>query len=257
MSIELAPRHKVGLTLQHPLLVANATAELLPLLAGPQALGALIAPEVGSRARKPLRMVRRPGGLAREVGRGALSLSGLRALVRAAGDLPVLGRVLGADPTAAVRAAERLAEEGVQGVVLDLPPGNPVAAEDTVARVLAAVDVPLIAQVPLLEALPFAEACYQGGADALLVAGPAHGLVALDDPHSPLPVEVHGPLLHPLYLLAVREVARRVPLPVIARGGIYTPADARAFLAQGAMAVAVDSLAFVDPAAVAHIASET
>lgn len=257
MSVELAPRHKVGLSLRHPLLVANATAELLSLLPqGAQSPGALIAPEVGSRARRPLRVSERPGGLLRELGRGALSLSGLRALLRAAGDLPVLGRVLAAQAGPALRAAERLADEGVQGLVLDLPPGDPHPAAELVAQVLAAIDLPLIAQVPLLGALDLAEAAYQAGADALLVAGPAHGLAAFEDPHSPLPVEVHGPLLHPLYLRAVQEVARRVPLPIIARGGIHTPVDAQAFLSQGAMAVAVDSLAYVDPAAVIQIIAE-
>ncbi len=252
MSVELAPQHKVGLTLSQPLLVANGTAELLALC-NRSVIGAVVAPAIGSRSRVPRRVGERPGGLLVEEGRGAFSLSGLRQLLRAAGDLPVLGRVPAADVRGAARAAERLASEGVRAVELDLLPGDLPLAGDVLAAVRRACDLPLVAQVPLLEAVVYAEASQAAGADALVVAGPPRGLATLADPHAPSVVEVHGPLLHPLFLLAVREVARAVDLPLIARGGLLTLADARAFLAQGAVAVVVDSLATVDPAGVAAI----
>ena len=252
MSVELAPRHKVGLSLEHPLLLANCTAELLSLC-DHTVVGAVIAAEIGSRARAPRRVGERPGGFLWEEGRGVNSLQGLRRLLRVAGSLPVLGRVLGAEARGAARAAGRLQQEGVQALVLDLLPGDLRQAEEVLTAVRRATDLPLLAQVPLWEAVPYARACEAEGADALVVAGPPRGLAAFDDPHSPKIVEVHGPLLHPLFLLAVQQVARAVTIPLIARGGLLTAADAQAFLAQGAAAVTIDSLALVEPAAVAEI----
>jgi len=250
MGIELAPYHKTGLSLAHPLLVAHCTAELLALL-DRGVLGAVVAPELGGGRRERRSVVERPGGVLVEEGPGALSLGGLRQLLRQAGDLPVIGSVAAAEPRGAARAAERLAGEGVRALLLDLLPGDPALAEDSLAAVRGAVDLPLLAQVPLFEAAPYAALAREAGADALVVAAPAQGLAA---PGGELqPVRVHGPLLHPLYLLAVQQVSQTVPLPIVARGGIHRAADARAFLAAGAVAAMVDSLATVEPGAVSGV----
>ncbi len=252
MSVQLAPQHKVGFLLSHPLLLANCTAEILSLC-DRQVLGAVVAPEIGGRARRPRQIVERPGGFLLEEGRGAFSHSGLRRLLRAAGDLPVIGRVIGADPAGAARAALRLADEGVVAIELDLLPGDAELALQAVEAVRRASGLPLLARVPLLEALPYAVDAAGAGADALVVAAPPRGLAPLGEGGATRRVEVHGPLLHPLALLAVQEVAGAMDLPIVARGGILSVDDARAFLAEGAVAVAVDSLAIVDPAAVSGI----
>jgi len=250
MTIELAPYHKTGLPLAHPLLVAHCTAEVLALL-DRDVLGAVVAPELGGAQRKRRRVLERPGGMLVEEGRGALSLSGLRRLVREAGELPVIGSVVAAEPRGAARAAERLAGEGARALLVDLVPGDPALAEDALAAVRGAVDLPLLAQVPLFEAITYAALARETAADAVVVASPAQGLAALGGELRP--VRVHGPLLHPLYLLVVQQVAAVVPLPIVARGGIQNAADARACLAAGAVAVTVDSLATVEPGAVARI----
>jgi hypothetical protein len=316
VSVQLAPQHKLGLALRRPLLVANCTAELLGLL-DPEVLGAVVAPELGGRARRPRRVVERPGGFLLAEGRGAFSLTGLRHLLRAAGGLAVIARVCAGQPAGPrrspgqstsggqpplwgestgaagrgdlrglehslnegagpdephrsqrsltqsmrrgraslldLRGLERLADEGVSAFELDLLPGDPESAGRALEAARAATDLPLLARVPLLEAVPYALACAEAGADALVVAAPPRGLAVLDDPAQPQPVEVHGPLLHPLTLLALQQVAEAVDLPLVARGGILTLDDARAFLAQGAAAVAVDSLALVSPAVVVGI----
>ncbi|HOQ97908.1 MAG TPA: nitronate monooxygenase [Anaerolineae bacterium] len=248
--IELAPYHKEGLPLAQPLLVAHGTAELLALL-DREALGAVIAPELGGPQRRPVRVLERPGGVLLEEGRGALSFSGLRRLVRAAGELPVIGTITAAHPRGAANAAGRLAGEGVRALLVDLPAGDPRLAEAAIAAVRDAVDLPLLAQVPLNEAAACAALAESAGADALVVAAPAQGLAHFDD--GLRPVHVHGPLLQPLYLLAVQEVAQAVRLPIVARGGLLTPEDARAFIAAGAVAVVADTVASVSPAAVGEI----
>ena len=252
MSVQLAPEHKVGLILRHPLLVANCTPELLALC-DRAVLGAVVAPEVGGRGRVARRLAERPGGLVLEEARGAFSLNGLRELLRVAGDLPVIGQVRGADPGGAAQAARRLEGEGMSAIQLNLLPGDPELAEEVILAIRAACDLPLLAQVPLLEAVRYAEACDAVHADALVVAGPPRGLAVFDDPRAPRTVEVHGPLLQPLVLLALAQVAQAVSLPLVARGGLLTLADAQAFLAQGAAAVMADSLATVEPGAVAEI----
>lgn len=252
MSVQLAPQHKVGLILDHPLLLANCTAELLALI-DRRVLGAVVAPEVGGRQRRHRQIVERPGGFLVEKAPGPFSRTGLRQVLRAAGDLPVVGRVRAADPGGAARAARWLAAEGVSAVELDLLPGDLELARNTLVAVRRDCDLPLLARVPLLEAVPCAIACRDCGADALVVAGPPPGLAVFDDPGSPRPVEVHGPLLQPLFLLALQQVAQAVSLPLVARGGILTLADVRAYLARGAAAVAIDSLASVEPGAVTEL----
>ncbi|MDI7277992.1 MAG: hypothetical protein QME94_18585, partial [Anaerolineae bacterium] len=86
MSVQLAPQHKEGLLLRHPLLLANCTAELLALC-DREVLGAVIAPEIGGGRRQPRRVVERPGGFLLEEGPGAFSITALRNLLRAAGGL--------------------------------------------------------------------------------------------------------------------------------------------------------------------------
>ena len=252
MNVELAPRHKVGLPLRHPLLLAQGTVEILALC-DRRLLGAVVASEVGGKARQRRRLLARPGGFLSEEGPGVLSWSGLRDLLRAAGDLPVIGRVRGRDARGAARAAARLEAAGVSALQVDLLPGERELAQEVMRAVREACELPLLAQVPLEGAVVFARAAEEAGADALVVAAPPQGLAVLDDPASPQAVEVHGPLVHPLALLAVQQVAESVTIPIVARGGITGLAGAQAFLAQGAVAVAVDSLATVRPAAVAEI----
>ena len=274
MTVQLAPQHKVGLSLRSPLLLAGCTPELLSLY-GAAPLGAVVAPEVGGRERRPTCYREFPGGIAWEATRGALSYSGLRRLVEAAGDLPVLGSVLGAQPSAAAAAAQRLERAGVQALLVDLAMSHPERVADVLRAVRASCELSLLAQVPFEDSLDCALACCDE-ADSLVIAAPPRGLYPFPTPqHSPqgrdergggqgrpsnhsdpllTPVRLHGPLLLPLVLRAVEQVASAVDLPLIARADPLTPADAQACLAAGASALLVDTLAFVDPVAVQALA---
>ncbi len=254
MTVQLAPQHKVGLLVRSPLLLANCTAELLSLC-DRDVLGAVVAPEIGGARRRPRRVVERPGGVVLEIAPGAHSISGLRRLLRAAGELPVLARVMASDPDGVARAGERLEELGVSALEVDLQPGDLELARAALATLREAVELPLLARVPLTQAAACARAV-RDLSDALVVAAPPRGLARLAEDEPPRPVEVHGPLLHPLVLDALREVRQAVDLPLVARGGILTAADAGAFLAEGASAVEIDSLAVVHPAAIGAIGRE-
>jgi dihydroorotate dehydrogenase (NAD+) catalytic subunit len=65
-----------------------------------------------------------------------------------------------------------------------------------------------------------------------------------------------GPAVRPIALDQVRRVAEAVDVPVIGMGGIESGADAYAFFALGAAAVAVGTASFRDPGAAARIRSE-
>ncbi len=65
-----------------------------------------------------------------------------------------------------------------------------------------------------------------------------------------------GPAVRPVALDQVRRVSAEVEIPVIGMGGIESGADAFAFLALGASAVAVGTASFRDPAAATRIRSE-
>jgi dihydroorotate dehydrogenase (NAD+) catalytic subunit len=65
-----------------------------------------------------------------------------------------------------------------------------------------------------------------------------------------------GPAIHPLALEQVRAVSKAVSIPVIGMGGIESGADALAFLADGATAIAVGTASFRDPMAGRRIRNE-
>ncbi len=65
-----------------------------------------------------------------------------------------------------------------------------------------------------------------------------------------------GPAIRAFALAQVREVAAAVSIPVIGMGGIESGADAVAFLAAGATAVAVGTASFRDPLAGSRVREE-
>jgi dihydroorotate dehydrogenase (NAD+) catalytic subunit len=65
-----------------------------------------------------------------------------------------------------------------------------------------------------------------------------------------------GPMLRPLALALVADLAAAVNVPVIGCGGIATAEDARQFLAAGAAAVQIGAVLLVDPGAAARIGAE-
>jgi dihydroorotate dehydrogenase (NAD+) catalytic subunit len=105
-----------------------------------------------------------------------------------------------------------------------------------------------------------AVAAEEGGADAVSLINtlkasaidPLTGAPALAAGHGGL----SGPAVRPIALQQVRAVAAAISLPLIGMGGVSSGADAREFLAAGALLVAVGTENFRDPEAGSRIAAE-
>jgi len=133
---------------------------------------------------------------------------------------------------------------------------EPIHAASVVAAVRRELprDLPVLAKLrpDPLRIVEAARTAAEAGADAVVLtnAVPAQ----LPDGR---PGGLSGPAIFPLSLRCVTEVRRALPeLPVIGVGGICTSADARAYLAAGAVAVQVGTGLLHDPTCAARIAAD-
>jgi dihydroorotate dehydrogenase (NAD+) catalytic subunit len=264
--VDLAPGNAYGLALKNRVLAAAGClgygveyARMLDL----GRLGAIVTRSTtlrGRRVARPPRLFETPAGL---LAVGAWPNPGLeRAVGRfapewAAWPTPVILSLVGDTPDEYAEMAAALeGVEGIAGLELNLME-HPTNAGRITAAARAATLLPLLAKLaPARDGLAdLARSVASAGADAIVAGGSRRGLAA--DPAGGL-VEgwLAGPALRPLALAVVAEVAAAVEVPVIGGGGIATAADARQFLAAGAVAVQVGAALLADPFAAARIAEE-
>lgn len=270
--IDLAPNNPYTLELASPVLAAAGSlgygvevARQLGLgqRGAAHGLGAIVTRTTTARPRRGHgAIVETPAGL---LYRGAWPNPGVRAVRErfapawAAWGLPVILSVAadGADELAELLADLEMVE-GVAGVELPLAAHGaltPAAAAPLVRAARAATPLPLVVKLPGHAPHPaeLARAAADAGADALALvdglpgaapapAGLAHGLLC-------------GPALRPLALRAVADVAAAVAAPIIGIGGVSTPADARALLDAGAVAVGLGAALLIDLWAAARVAA--
>lgn len=261
--IELAPNHKLGLTLPNPVLLASGVAGYGDAL-GPgldlAQLGGLVTAPLTRRPwhGQPPAALEVPGGLLWQ--RGPWN-PGVRRVVRDFGPLwrrspvPVIVHIAGSDPGHCGAAAAPLEEaEGVAGLELDVP----VDGGDAAARVWAVrdqADLPLLVRLPLHAPDDTVRAVVEAGADCLVLAQPPQGwhldLVA----DRPARGGLHGPSLAPQVAARLVDLAAWVEVPLVACGGVFDLASALAFLAAGARAIQVDVGAWIDPLLPGRIAA--
>jgi dihydroorotate dehydrogenase (NAD+) catalytic subunit len=145
------------------------------------------------------------------------------------------GLVMGADPAETARAVERTRPLTEKPLIVKLTPN---AAEPQAV----------------------AAAAEAAGADGVSLINTLKGLAL--HPHTREPWlgggsgGVSGPAVRAIALEQVYTVARAVEIPVIGMGGIQTGRHAADFVAAGAVAVAVGSENFRDPAAGSAVAAE-
>lgn len=141
-----------------------------------------------------------------------------------------------------VQVLERV--DGVYGLELGLPPEvDPALACELVLA--AAGELPVIVRLPLERATDLSQALAERAVPLLAVS--------LSPPRGALPGQagageaalltgrIYGPAVFPFALAAVRAVVR-LGLPVVGAGGVYSPGQADAMRAAGALAVQLDSV---------------
>jgi dihydroorotate dehydrogenase (NAD+) catalytic subunit len=262
--IELAPRHKIGLALASPVLIASGCGgygdvyqELIDL----SAFGALVTPPITLRPHRGSpspRLAETKAGFILNTG---LQNPGVKKIIQQYSKswfrlgTPIIAH-LPADEHESLRRTAR-ALSGLQtpqghGALAAIELGVPHhSAEADVEYWLGALregtDLPLLVKLPL-DALPeLAEAAVRAQADALVIGAPPLGAALVPDSQKMVSGHLYGPALHSLTLPQLRQAAARFDLPLIAVGGIHTLPDAQAFLEAGATAVQLDSLLFIDP----------
>jgi dihydroorotate dehydrogenase (NAD+) catalytic subunit len=270
--LDLAPRHKHGLTLNNPLLNAAGTlgfSQEYRSLLDLRCLGAFVTNPLTYRPRTPARP---PNAVVTDDGvlvHTGLPNPGLAAAVRRWNrewqrlGVPVIVHLAATTPGETAHSLELLERaSGVTGIELGLRDDVlPNEATQLVREALGGQ--PLIVRLPLARAAELAAVVARVGADALTVGAPPRG-------EAPAPAEapgaeaapravagrLYGPAHYAAALAAVRAVVEaRVGLPLIASGGIYSLEAARDMLAAGAVAVQVDAAAWTQPRRLAEWAA--
>ncbi|UAL31312.1 tRNA-dihydrouridine synthase [Nocardioides rotundus] len=208
------------------------------------------------------RIVETPSGLLNAVG---LQNPGLEPFL--ARELPwlhqqgarVIVSIAGASPGEYADLAQRLAvAPGVSGIEVNLSAPDqrgsgvydvrePFHAGSVVSAVRRETPsrVPVLAKLrsDVVRAVEVSRTVAEAGADAVVLGNALPA--AMPDGR---PARLSGPAVGPLALRCVAQVCQQLPaLPVIGCGGIATPADVRAFLDAGAVAVQVGTAQLHDP----------
>jgi dihydroorotate dehydrogenase (NAD+) catalytic subunit len=147
-------------------------------------------------------------------------------------------------------------EETVAGIELGLNDG--ISTAEAQAAVRAATDrsdKPVLVRLPFGVTVDLAAAVADAGAGGLVICAPPRG-TARDSGGRLVSGRLYGPMIKPLVLRLVGQIARRMDVPVIGAGGIHSPEDARDYLEAGAVAVQVDSATWINPKLLEHIARD-
>ena len=270
-AVELAPQHKLGLTLTNPILLAcgvigygDAFAPGLDLAR----LGGFVTAPVTRRPvhGQPPQVIEGPGGLLWQRGRWNPGIRNVlrdhAALWRRSPAL-VIVHIAGDEPDELAAIAEALEQTpGVAGLEIDLFTMQldsifdmADTAAEQVKAVRRAADLPLLARLPLGLIDEAIEPVLDAGVDALVLAQPPAGLRL--DPNTSVTVRggMHGPALTPQIAARLAELAGWVGVPLVACGGVHSLEDALTYLSVGAKAVQIDTAVWVDPGLPGRIAA--
>jgi dihydroorotate dehydrogenase len=272
MPIELASGNKRGLAMASPLMAGSGAvgyADSWPPGVSPDMFGAVVTGPVTLRAQRgapPPRLAEITAGFALVAGDHN---PGYHRILR---DHDAAWRRLGSPVIVALgrshpedwsRLAQHIEEESAaSGLELALPQqASRPEAGTWVAAVKRVSTLPLLVKLPAAHAEVLAEACIEAGADALVIGGgpPVVGKAAGPTGYGPEAIWIEGaaggPAALPFTLRALRAVsALELRVPLVAAGGITRLDDVRGCLSEGAVAVQVRSLCWIDPARVAAIA---
>ncbi len=268
-----------GIRLEHPVLNGSGTFDAIAArrvfgasLLDDFPFSAFVSKTITPEARignPPPRIFETPAGMINSIGLPNKGLEGFcqRDLPALAGlPVPLIVSVMGRSHDEFARLVEGVAgQPEVAGLELNVSCPNVESGlivgqqpDETLALVGALrprTEKPLIVKLTpnVAEPATVAKAAEQGGADAVslvnTLAAVAMDPGTLDAWLGAGSGGLSGPSMRAFALGQVREVAAAVSIPVVGMGGIESGADALAFMAAGATAVAVGTANFRDPLA--------
>ena len=269
--------------LKNPVITASGTfgtgEEFLPFF-DLDILGALVLKGVYMQPREgnpPPRLFETPAGLLNSIGLPGAGAEKLKETVRKLGKqtkTPVIVNVCGEEDREFLEVAQAFDEVGeVSALELNIScpnvrKGGKCPAQDSrhtyrlVKLIKQNVSKPLIVKLTpnVADISSIALSAEDAGADALSLVNTFLGLAVDLDKRRPvfanLVAGLSGPAIKPLALKLVRDVLRRVRVPVIGIGGIVSGKDVLDYILVGASAVQIGSVNFIEPAAAVRIISE-
>ena len=128
--------------------------------------------------------------------------------------------------------------EGVSGLEVGV---DSVASIELLKALTQAAcgEYPVIVRLPMERAIELATEAINSGAAAISIA-PPRGIYPAGS-GEPLQGRMYGPATFPIALKIVHQLAK-MNIPVIGAGGVYSREQAAAMLAEGALAVQLDSV---------------
>jgi len=153
--------------------------------------------------------------------------------------IPVIVHLLGRNPEEVEQMVRRL--EGVEGVMgVEVGVTSEAGLVQVVSFTQAALgELAVIMRLPMERAAELGQAAIQAGASAVSLSPPRGAYPAVNG--EIIQGRLYGPSLLPLALKAVQELTR-LGVPTIGGGGVYSHQDMDAMLAEGALAVQLDSV---------------
>lgn len=171
--------------------------------------------------------------------------------------LPIILHIAASTPEEAgdmARVADRCQQ--LAGLEIGIQDGISIRElQETLKAIRHNTDLPILARLPLYDALALAEVAQRNGADGLVVSAPPRGTERESHAGRLVGGRVYGPWLKAQSLRVVGRVVQYASVPVTGAGGIHSVEDARDFLAAGAVAVQLDSVVWVNPTQAESIAS--
>jgi dihydroorotate dehydrogenase (NAD+) catalytic subunit len=233
-------------------------------------LGAIVAKGISLKPMQgnpPPRIYETPCGMLNAIG---LQNPGLKEFIRK--PLPflkqfntkIIANILGNTVEEYIELAERLEDEGVDAVELNVScPNvkkggivfgtNTAVFEELILSVRNRVRLPLITKLSpnVTDIKMFAEIAENSGSDIISMINTVSGMSIDVKTRRPRLTNIvgglSGPAIRPVAVRMVWECFRKVKIPIIGMGGIVTADDAVEFILAGASAVAVGTGNFINP----------
>ncbi|MDZ4671881.1 MAG: hypothetical protein SH821_13500 [Phototrophicales bacterium] len=268
MAIEITRAGKNALILETPVMPAAGTfgfGDVYRDLINFEKLGALVTNPVSYEPRNAahgVRVVRLDSGVLLHTGLPNLGINKVLRKYRNLWGmlpLPIIVHLIATTPDHVRKSAARLdEEEGVDALELGL--NDDISLDDAADMIHAATsrsEKPVMVRLPTTDTMRLAKIAIEEGASTLVACATPRGTARDPLTGKMISGRIYGPIMKPMILRIVAQLAEKYPeIPIIGSGGIHSPQDARDFISAGAKAVQVDTLTWIQPHLLEHIARD-